>query len=255
MSEIINNVIDTAKERLKNPFLGAFILSWIAFNWKAISYFILSDEIIGERMETIEAEYVNWVSGLVFPILFAVFYLLGLPLLMLGIDLLSKWGLEKRKDHQNDLKISDFKRLTLVAKEEFLLEQEKAGYRDTKTLNAKIELLTNQLREKEELVGQLNRRISVLEDFGNEGIVHTNNLERIYQEFLNNQKYVRGLDLIIEELERGEDVKVSDELEHFFITNGLLKITNINGDIKYSLTPESRYIYQRIMDDKLLQRK
>lgn len=255
MTEIFNNVIDTTKERLKNPFLGAFILSWIAFNWKGISYFILSDERIADRMETIETDYVGWYSGLGYPLIFAIFYLLGLPIVMLLFDGLSKWALEKRKDHQKDLKISDYKRLTLLAKEEFLLEQEKAGYRDTKTLNAKIELLNTQLQEKEELIANLNQRNSVLEDFGNEPIQQSKGLDELYQEFLNNQNLVTAIDLIVSELERGEDVKVSNKTEEFFIKNGLLRVHSIENEVRYSLTPESRYIYQRILDDKLLQRK
>jgi len=156
MSEIINNVIDTAKERLKNPFLGAFILSWIAFNWKAISYFILSDENIADRMETIETDYASWYSGLWFPLSFAVFYLLILPLIMLLFDWASKWVINKRKDHQNDLVLDDYDRILKVATKEFKIAEAKAGKRPTELLNKEIETLTNQYESTLQLLEQAN---------------------------------------------------------------------------------------------------
>lgn len=44
MKDIFLSVFKTSEERLKNPFIGTFILSFIAFNWKAIFVLFVSEK-------------------------------------------------------------------------------------------------------------------------------------------------------------------------------------------------------------------
>jgi hypothetical protein len=68
-------------ERLKSPFGGAFIVSWLAINWKLVLILLLSKKSIEERVIDATKNYVDWWNGLLLPILLAVAIALGFYLL------------------------------------------------------------------------------------------------------------------------------------------------------------------------------
>lgn len=55
--DIFSAFRQTSLERIKSPFLGAFIFSWIAFNWQAILILIFSDRPIEKRLVSVNESY------------------------------------------------------------------------------------------------------------------------------------------------------------------------------------------------------
>ena len=58
MKEFINSIFESSKERLKNPFVSAFLLAWIGFNWRPISYLFYSVDKISQRIEYIDEHFI-----------------------------------------------------------------------------------------------------------------------------------------------------------------------------------------------------
>lgn len=77
---LIRTTFNNINNRLKNPFLFSFIMSFIICNWQAFSVFIFAQiEIQSKLQKTLE--YFSWYTGFFIPIMIAVFYVIGLPLI------------------------------------------------------------------------------------------------------------------------------------------------------------------------------
>jgi len=166
MREIINSFIDNSKERIKNPFIGAFIISWIAFNWKPIFIILFSSKAIEERIEIVEISYVDLLYNLWLPLIFACIYVAILPYLMLLFDKISGKGIEGRKENLVKQNILDIRAKQRLAKEESELENIRASYRDKADLNKKIEGLTEKLENQKEYIDNLKIKLSEAEEKG-----------------------------------------------------------------------------------------
>lgn len=68
LKELFSSSVSTATQRVKNPALGAFALSWCAFNWKSILYLLFSDTKIYNRIEFISA-HSDWKISFGYPVL------------------------------------------------------------------------------------------------------------------------------------------------------------------------------------------
>jgi hypothetical protein len=57
MLDFIKDIIDSFRqsslERVKSPFLGAFVFSWIAFNWQPLIILVFSENKIEKRLGVI----------------------------------------------------------------------------------------------------------------------------------------------------------------------------------------------------------
>lgn len=156
MKEIINSILDSTKDRLKNPLLGAFVFSWLIFNWKPLLYILFSNTSIENKIDFIAECYCSINDNFWFPLMFSIFYIIMFPYILWGFDKLSSKAIIGRKDNILNLNISDIKNQQKIAFEESELENIKASYRDKADLNKKIEILNNQLIEKDEIINIQN---------------------------------------------------------------------------------------------------
>lgn len=156
MKEIINSILDSTKDRLKNPLLGAFVFSWLIFNWKPLFYILFSNNSIENKIDFITECYCLINNNFWFPLMFSIFYIIMFPYILWGFDKLSSKAIIGRKDNILNLNISDIKNQQKIAFEESELENIKASYRDKADLNKKIEILNNQLTEKDEIINIQN---------------------------------------------------------------------------------------------------
>jgi ABC-type multidrug transport system fused ATPase/permease subunit len=143
--EFTSDLISSFRERLKNSFLSSFIIGFLIANWESLLVILFSDKIIEERIRLVHAEYTSKYTLVWYPLIFAIFYVVILPYLMLGIEWLSNMGLEKRKDNKNESTIKHLERLRKRATTEFKLAQERSGLREQSELNSTIEDLTTRL--------------------------------------------------------------------------------------------------------------
>ncbi len=179
MKEILQSFFKTTEERIKNPFIGAFMTSWILFNWKPILFIILSSKNIEDKIKYISVEYSNIKFLIYFPIFTAIFYVLILPYLSLVFDILLKYSLLKRNEIVITKQKQNIENQKQLAIEEIRLEEAKTDFRERNTHNKLVEDLQSQnknfeiemQREKErnykmidELKSQLNERDKVTDN-------------------------------------------------------------------------------------------
>ena len=130
MKEIIKNFLDTTNERIKNPFIGAFLISWIICNWKAISVFILSNYPIEAKIDIIQRNYSGLWNNLYLPIIIALIYIIILPYFMWLIEELIKKSNSGRKRNLVRQQVEDYVGKQELAIEESKLEDLKANFRE-----------------------------------------------------------------------------------------------------------------------------
>lgn len=79
-SDAANSIIDNLKEKRKSPLYGAFAFSWLAYNWKPVSIFILSKKDIYGKIQDVSA-YASLHEQLIYPAIMAVSIVLLMPTL------------------------------------------------------------------------------------------------------------------------------------------------------------------------------
>ncbi|MCW3161144.1 hypothetical protein [Chryseobacterium oryctis] len=198
MKDILSSIFETNKERLKNPIIGSFLTSWILINWKPILILIFSSKNIEDKIKFITLEYNNIFNILILPLLFSFLYIIVFPYLLMFIDKLTKKATEGRKNEALNLTILDVKNKQKLAEEESELENIKASFREKKDLNKKIEILTTQLDERENLIDILNKEIENLTNIStnkNESLEQNDLLENEYRKFKETYEFVYFKDI------------------------------------------------------------
>lgn len=142
--ELIISFFEVSRERLKNPAIGTFALSWTAINWRFVSILFFSELKIEERIKLIEESYINLSFNLWYPLIVTGIYLLILPNLMALVDVLSRWAISFRKQISNNHKLEDILAKQEIAVEERQLELVEEGSPDIPKLKEQIEKLTSE---------------------------------------------------------------------------------------------------------------
>jgi len=158
MKELYKALIATSTDRLKNPFIGSFFISWILFNWRPIFLLVFSDKNIEEKILVIDKDYTLIWSFLWLPLIFSVFYLLVLPYLTWFLEFLSTKANLARKENQISLEIFNLNASQRLAIEESKLEDIKANYREKADMNKQVEELNNQLQNRNETIENLKAK-------------------------------------------------------------------------------------------------
>src|SRR5216684_1485708 len=94
--EKINEIVNSIKERLSNPFIFSFLVAWFTYNWKipvALIWYSQPElkadgyngffDLIGKQALT--------TNSVVYPIGFAVAYILFNPLIRILINAFNAW--------------------------------------------------------------------------------------------------------------------------------------------------------------------
>ncbi|PPK92810.1 hypothetical protein LY01_02898 [Nonlabens xylanidelens] len=144
MKEVVNNVLQSANERIKNPFIFSFVVAWFAMNWEAIAIVFYSNESIDQRI-VLANNHSDIYSTIIYPLLIALFYVIVLPYLMWSTEwLIKKAKYERKRNHYKE-KADDWQGRTFEAVAERKYENARAGNAELSELNSKIEGLNNEL--------------------------------------------------------------------------------------------------------------
>lgn len=199
IAELVKSFLDSSKERIKSPIAGAYILSFIIFNWKPIFILFFSKNCIEFRINEITRKYSD--SGtFLWPILIAIIYTLSVPCVMLIIEyILIRPSKQRRKNIYNH-KTSELDFQIILAGKELELQDARSQNKEKINLLDEISYLrgeNNNLIESAKLDS---------EKF-NAQIAETNNklknsLEKI-NELNRSLDYEKSLDSNLDNLERG----------------------------------------------------
>jgi len=80
-STTIKTIFEPINERLKGPFTGAFLISWVIINWKILLVIATFDynKDINVLFENIELKYSSYLKLFVYPLLSALLYIVIAP--------------------------------------------------------------------------------------------------------------------------------------------------------------------------------
>lgn len=148
--EFLRDLFDGAKTRLKKPFVSAYIIAVMLFNWEAVAVLFFSKEPIEKRLHYIHAEYLHWESYILYPLISTILFLTFSEYIMWFLEWLTIKGVEARDaiGHRKQMKQSE---RNTDLNEQRLREQESLeDYRERKELNKKIRNLEKAL-EKESI--------------------------------------------------------------------------------------------------------
>ncbi|NVJ71804.1 MAG: hypothetical protein HWD80_00790 [Flavobacteriaceae bacterium] len=260
VKDLFNALIDTSKERIRNPFVGTFLLSWLFFNWKAFVTLFFSSLELEQRISIIESSYYSLKYTLWIPLILATFYVGILPYIMAFIDYISKWGWRWRKESMTDQKIFDIQEKQRIAQEENILETIKANYRDKADLNIKIEQITQQLNESHEISNELQETVenlmkereSLIERLETSKSKLSNSeidrLEGEYEKFKNSEmfEYFSSIGSSVSRYN-----SIPNNLDHLvlekFIQTGIIKESRDDDHerITYHFTKEGEYFWRK----------
>ncbi|MEZ2696188.1 hypothetical protein ACBQ19_14385 [Hafnia alvei] len=146
--DVASSAMHSVSERTKSPVLGAFALSWCAFNWKSLFYLFLSDTKIYDKIEFISANS-NWKITFAYPTLSVIFICGFLPW---ANNLVAKWQIrplinsDAIDNHRKAKQIQRSTRLQrLQAKHDVTYEKVKTGV-ETEIQGMKETILESQER-------------------------------------------------------------------------------------------------------------
>lgn len=158
VSEIFHSTKDSISKKSESPLVGAFITAWVILNWQPILYFIFLDQDISAKISKV-LSYKSWLDQLVYPIIIAIFYVLGLPYIQNLLLLLLKKSESFQRKFILDIKRQlldeeHYQRLDEINKK-IELEMKEKSLREESTNNAQISDLKEQIALREEEVAQL----------------------------------------------------------------------------------------------------
>lgn len=163
IKEFFLSFIESTKDRLKNPMIGAFVIAWVAVNWRFLAILFFSSKKIEDKITFIETNYFDLNHNLWIPLGFAIFYVLILPYIMALFDWLSQKGIAVRKLISKNHRIADIQHRQEIAAEEWQLEKIREGSPDIQAMKDRIAKLELQLEEKDEVISNLSENIDSVE--------------------------------------------------------------------------------------------
>lgn len=150
VKEFFQSIYDNYTDRIKNPFIGSFMISFIIFNWRAFAIIFFSEWPMHCRIEWIESKYCN-LSNLLYPIGISFVYILVLPYFNLLIEYVLKYYNTEKQKKADDLETARLLKRKENAKILRQIADEKAGTSEIINLQTKIESLQ---KENNDLVEQ-----------------------------------------------------------------------------------------------------
>jgi len=147
--DLAKELIATSKERLKNPFVGAFMSSWAVINWKPISIMLFSTRSVEDKIQLITDKHEFVQNSTFIPLLIAFIYVVIIPHLMAQIDKLIAKPIRERKHHKTMVKENDIINETQLVIAQNELEDAKAKNKDKTELNDKIKSLEGIINNKD----------------------------------------------------------------------------------------------------------
>ena len=150
MKEFIQSLFETSNERIKNPFIGSYITAFIVYNWRPLFLLIFSEANIEDKIVVINHEYCA-KEAILWPLAIALFYILILPYINLLFDYVLSFSNTKKDERKRDSILNNLKNKKAEAKYEREIAEERAGTREVKELQDKIETLEkeNELKTRE----------------------------------------------------------------------------------------------------------
>lgn len=220
MKEFIKALFVNATERIKNPLIGTFLISWIVFNWKGILILLFSVNDIETKLTILADKYDNLGNLILYPLLAALGYIFLLPYINLGIDYLLYHSNNKQSERIQKNKLIAIDSQITIALKNIDLETKQQEYREVKMHNKTIDALNDNIFELEKSISNEKKKFENDITSLNEVNINLTNIIKHYSNQFTQIKFLIG--------------KIHSSLKTFKLEEQieLISMNNIEGDIK-----------------------
>lgn len=208
MENFLKSLLGTVSDRLKNIFVGAFVLSWIGWNWKYIYITLFVSENLVKAPSYNKFEYITsfdtniWFL-LLYPFFTAIGYIILLPLINVGANAVVDWY--KIWNKRNYIKRNK-KRPYLFEDIEIARESYATELEDTEKKLTAIEKISNKrkqtiadkdlkIKELNEFLKALKISNSELNDYAVDSVLELQTLNKVVENEILIKK-IDGTDLL-----------------------------------------------------------
>ncbi|MEQ5126270.1 hypothetical protein [Providencia sp. wls1914] len=173
--EIVQAVTEVAKDRIKNPVMATFVISWCIFNWSSLLVLIFGNDSVQLKVQIASVAFSEKNSWFI-PVFFTTAYLfLNKPLnLVFQKAMVSSDYISMSIEHSKKIK-----ELELEKERESLRAEKDMAYEDTKTNKEKeIQEMKEQITVSKDKEGSLTREINELKEEKEFNIDNINELQK-----------------------------------------------------------------------------
>jgi hypothetical protein len=251
MKDLLLSFFEATKDRVKSPFIGTFIISLLAYNWRPILVILKSKKQVEDVLIDLHALYFSDGSAILFPLLVSVFYVVGLPYLMWLFDFAASTAVIGRKKSQAQVRLSDIISRQSLAEEEAKLENLLADIRVKADLNRKIKTIEKQLEANEadsqKLRDDNSRMKEIIEEYNRDTLseVKIAELKKDYESFKKSELFEYWDEV-------GASVsnhKVMPQLDNEIIVeklihNDLIRKVEVDGGFEYEFADRGKFFWK-----------
>ncbi|MEM8568311.1 MAG: hypothetical protein AAGF85_17755 [Bacteroidota bacterium] len=161
LADLINNLLQGFRTRLKSPIFSTFLISLLLYNWRSILVILFSDKPIEESLEFVQVRYLD-IWGIVVPFIIAITYLIGTDFIMMVVDRTVRNARNKRREYREDEEKNVARHKTELASFKYNEKEALAGAKTIEDYEAKIKSMQAQINQTQENESNLRLQNSVL---------------------------------------------------------------------------------------------
>lgn len=163
-SDFFSDLLENFKERIRNPLLIAFAISWSVSNWEVVIVLFkfngsANDVILNLRLLNHNAWELFWR-----PFLFSIGYVALAPFIAFAFQWLSKWPKQWISELSHDREMNSLGNKVKRKQEQIKLEKAESEFNEIKELNEKIEQLNAEVETHKNLSENLHSEIDTYEE-------------------------------------------------------------------------------------------
>ncbi len=256
LSEIRKAINALLYERTSSPLFGAFLISWLALNWKFIYYLfaVSSETLYVDRISYIKDNFLDGWHIIWFPLISTVFLIIVYPFISTGaywINLrFNKWKYELKCESENSQMLTFEKsielRLEMSKQQELFAKLERDKNQEIEDKDRQIGILTKRLSEAEKEVSKLASDLSKTE-------IPKSAHDSDYKTFKSNADLFASFNKLVPLIERNThrakyNKPIGEDFMRYFISNNIIEE---GDDYEYKFTGKGRYFLKRITDEQL----
>lgn len=249
--ELTNKIVNTIdivsypiKQRMANPLIGSFTITWVILNWKPILFFILSSKTVESKIEYINTHfYINeWFifsqsmyMYLIIPLLTSIIYIICSQRIENLIDFINDKPLSTKRHHNHREAIKYLENQETIASQEARVLEAKTNYKTLEQKELLIQKIENDKQTLKDIEIDLNKQLTTLNGDLNTQSNLSNTLRKEY--FILNEKYNNTtlvfktlIDSILRNTSFGDFSKIENELKNTLKSNN-----QIDNDLKDQL--------------------
>ncbi|AWW31856.1 hypothetical protein DN752_17910 [Echinicola strongylocentroti] len=88
LADLFKEIWEAGKTRIKTPIIGAFIISWMVFNWKPVMIILFEQDLMSCRIEIVKDNYSSICSNLVYPLISAFIAVIAVQYFSIALNFL-----------------------------------------------------------------------------------------------------------------------------------------------------------------------